>query len=466
MQIPIISGIYVDANPDFRTTYPHNLVPVPKGQGISSGFLRPADGIETFATAVGADRGGMRWLDKCYRVQGTDLIRVNGDGTTTVIGDVGAGGRVTFDYSFDYLAVASGGKLFLYDGSSLTEVTDPDAGTVNSLVWIDGYFVFTDGEFLVVTELGNPFSVNPLKYGSSEIDPDPVNSVLELRNEVYAVNRYSIEVFDNIGGTAFPFQRIEGAQIQKGSVGTHAAVVFDKKVAFVGGGRNETTGVYIAINGQDAKISTLEIDTILKGYSSTDIADTFVEARKDGTHEWLYIHLTDKTLVYDASASEVMQTPVWFTLSGGIATKTRYPAQGFVWCYDKWITGDTVTGEIGTTVRDKSTHFGAEVRWDFNVGIIYNEGRGAIVNELELVCLTGSVDLGKSPVVTTEYTLDGVTWSTPLSVSAGEYGDRSARVAWRRLGKMYDWRSQRFSGSSDAHISIVRLEAQIEGLAR
>ena len=41
MQIPILDGIYTDNNSDFRTAYPVNLIPVPKGQGISAGYLRP-----------------------------------------------------------------------------------------------------------------------------------------------------------------------------------------------------------------------------------------------------------------------------------------------------------------------------------------------------------------------------------------------------------------------------------------
>ena len=465
MQIPILSGIFADTNPEFRTAYPHNLIPVPKQQGISAGYLRPADGLEEFSAGVGADRGGIEWLGECYRVQGTSLIKVSSTGAATVIGDVGAGGPVTMDYSFDYLAIASGGRLYLYDGTTLAQNVDPDLGTVLSFIWVDGYFLTTDGENLVVTELGDPFSVNPLKYGSSEIDPDPVNSVLEFRNEVYAINKNSIEVFDNVGGTGFPFQRIEGAQIQKGSVGTHAAVVYDKKIAFVGGGRNDPPSVHVALNGQDTKISTREIDEILQSYTASEVSEIVMEARSDKSHNWLYIHLPDQTLVYDVEASKVLEQNVWFTLSGGILSKTQYPARSFVWCYDKWIAGDPASGVISETSGEISTLLGEEVKWEFNIGIIYNEGNGAIIHDLELVCLTGSVALGDNPVVTTQYSIDGVTWSQPATTPAGKQGDRAARVAWRRQGAMRNWRTQRFWGSTKAHISIVRLEAAIEGLA-
>jgi hypothetical protein len=465
MQIPILNGIFTDTNPDFRTAYPHNLVPVPKQQGISAGYLRPADGLVEFSAGVGADRGAIEWGGVCYRVQGTSLIKVDSAGVITAIGDVGTGGPVTFDYSFDYLAVASGGRLYLYDGTTLTQNTDPDLGTVLSFIWIDGYFLTTDGENLVITELGNPFAVNPLKYGSSEIDPDPINSVLELRNEVYAINTHSIEVFDNVGGTGFPFQRIEGAQIQKGSVGAHASVVYDKKIAFVGNERNEPPAVYVAINGQDEKISTREIDTILQDYTSAQIADIVLEIRKDKTHNWLYLHLPDQTLVYDVEASKALQQSVWFTLSGGILTKTKYPARSFIWVYDKWIAGDPDSGKIAEVSLGISTQFGAEVKWEFNVGILYNEGRGAIIHDMELVCLTGEIALGVDPVVTTQYSIDGLTWSQSMTTPAGKQGERANRVSWRRQGSMRNWRTQRFWGTTDAHITVIRLEARIEGLA-
>ena len=53
VQIPILNGIYTDNGPDFRTSYPVNMVAVPKTNGISEGFLRPADGIVANGTGPG-----------------------------------------------------------------------------------------------------------------------------------------------------------------------------------------------------------------------------------------------------------------------------------------------------------------------------------------------------------------------------------------------------------------------------
>jgi Phage stabilisation protein len=466
MQIPILNGIYADATPELRTAYPVNLVPVPKQSGISNGFLRPGDGIVSNGTGPGTDRGGINWNGVCYRVMGTKLVTVASNGAVTVLGDVGGpvNTLVTFDYSFDRLAIASGGRLYYWNGA-LTQVTDPDLGVVLDVAWVDGYFMTTDGEFLVVTELTDPLVVNPLKYGSSEVDPDPVVALLKLRNEIYAMNRNTIEVFDNVGGELFPFARIDGAQIQKGVIGTFGCCVYMERIAFLGGGRNEAPGIYLGAAATTQKISSQEIDELLLTYTEAQLATVKLEARNDKAHQHLYVHLPDRTMVYDAAASETLQQQVWFTLTSTVVGFAQYRARNLVWAYDKWLVGDPQSSNIGYLVQDTGHHWGQQVRWEFGTIIAYNEGNGAIFNRLELVSLTGSVALGTNPQISTSYTTDGMAWSQDRSISVGTIGNTAKRLAWFQQGHMRNWRIQRFRGDSDAHISFVRLEAQIEALA-
>jgi hypothetical protein len=466
MQIPILSGIYADTTPELRTAYPVNMVPVPKQSGISNGFLRPGDGIVANGTGPGTDRGGINWNGVCYRVMGTKLVTVSSNGAVTVLGDVGGpvNTSVTFDYSFDRLAIASGGRLYYWNGA-LTQVTDPDLGVVLDVVWVDGYFMTTDGEFLIVTELTNPTQVNPLKYGSSEVDPDPVVALLKLRNEIYALNRNTIEVFDNVGGDLFPFARIDGAQLQKGVVGTFACCVYIDRIAFLGSGRNEAPGIYVGAAATTQKISTQEIDNLLLTYTEAQLATVKLEARNDKNHQHLYVHLPDRTIVYDASASEALGDQVWFTLATTVVGFAQYRARNLVWAYDKWLVGDPQSSAIGYLVQDTGHHWGQQVRWEFGTIIAYNEGNGAIFNRLELVSLTGSVALGKNPQISTSYSVNGLSWSQDKSIAVGTTGNTAKRLAWFQQGHMRNWRIQRFRGDSDAHISFARLEAQIEALA-
>ena len=465
VQIPILSGIFTDNGPDIRTSYPVNLIPVPTVSGISAGYLRPADGIVAFGSGPGIDRGGINWRGECYRVMGTSLVKIASDGSVSTLGDVGGSGLVTFDYSFDRLAVASSGSLYYWNGTTLTLVTDPDLGTVNDFVWVDGYFMTTDGEYLIVTELNDPTQVNPLKYGSSEADPDPVVALLKVRNEVYALNRNTIEVFDNVGGDFFPFARIEGAQIMKGTVGTFACAVYLDAVAFLGGGRNETVSVFLGANSGKVKIATREIEQILKGYTEAQLSAVKLETKVDEGHQHLWIHLPDRTLVYDAAASSALGQPVWFTLTSGVSGFSEYRARNLVWCYDKWLTGDVSSVNHGYLSDTVSSQYGDIARWEFGTLILYNDGRGAIIYDLELVSLTGRVAFGLNPQIATSYSLDGQTWSQDNYIRAGVQGNRAKRLRWFRQGAMRNWRIQRFKGDSQAHLSFLRLEAAIEPLA-
>jgi hypothetical protein len=372
---------------------------------------------------------------------------------------------VTFDYSFDRLAIASGGRLYYWNGTTLTQVTDPDLGTVLDVVWVDGYFMTTDGTSLVVTELSDPTQANPLKYGSSEVDPDPVVALLKLRNEVYALNRNTIEVFDNVGGDFFPFQRIDGAQIQKGVIGTHACCVYLEAIAFLGGGRNEAPGIYIGANASATKISTQEIDDILLGYTESQLSAVKLESRNDKSHQHLYIHLPDRTLVYDGAASQELGQQVWFILTTATTGFEQYRARNLVWAYDKWLVGDPQSSSVGYLVQDTGNHWGQIVRWEFGTLIVYNDAKGALFNELELVSLTGRVALGVNPIITTSYSLDGVNWGQDRPIRVGATGETQKRLVWFRNGSMGHWRIQRFRGDSQAHLSFARLEAQLEPLA-
>lgn len=445
------------------------MMPVAMDTGISSGYLRPADGvsyIDSTELGFGDDRGAINWNGRQYRLSGSKLCYVDSNGVFTEIAQnpgsfpIAGIDRATMTYSFDYLAVAAGNNLYLYGGpdavfpgNRVQQVTDSDLGTVLDVIFIDGYFMTTDGEFLVITELGDPFSVSTLKYGSSEIDPDPVVGLLKLNNEAYAINRYTIEAFYNKDGALFPFDRIDGSRMYRGAIGTHAKCVYMDRIAFLGSGKNESPSIWLGINAQTQKIATREIDLILQEYTEDQLKNAVLEVRRDKDYDHLWVRLPDKTLVFDGS---IQQTLVWFVIDSGY--------KNLCWVYDKWIVGNA-DGELGYLDDSVSTVWGDSRTWDFQTKFVYNESNGAIINEIELVALPGRCALGADPTIWTSYTLDGEVYSQEWAISAGTQGNRTKRLCWFQQGHFRNFRGQKFRGNSDSHISFTRLEMQIEGLA-
>lgn len=466
MQIPILNGIFTDGAPGVRTAYPLNMIPCVTPNGVSAGYLRPADGLVEFATGPGADRGGINWNDVMYRVMGTKLVSIDSAGTVVELGTVGNDGNdASLDYSFDRLGIQSADKLFYYDTTNgLTQVVDEDLGDVIDMIWIDGYFMCTDGEFVVTTELSYPTSVLATKYNSAEVDPDPIKGLIKIRNEAHIVGRFTIEVFRNIGGSGFPFSRVSGAHIEKGAVGKRAITEFNDQMIFVGGGRNEAISVHQGVNGRSTRIATREVDEILNTYTETQLEATVVEYRNDRSSDLIYIHLPDRTLVYDPSASQALGQSVWSILTSSLTSFSKYRARNMVYVYNDWYAGDPTGAKVCKLDGSISSHYGDKVRWEFNTQILYNEGNGATVDELELIGLTGEVVLGDEPTIATNYSFDGRSFGTERFISAGLIGDRLKRLVWRRQGRMAKTRIQKFKGDSDAHISFLRLEGTITPL--
>ena len=411
----------------------------------------------------GVCRGGIIWNDMEYRVMGDRLVSIYGT-TITDIGQIPGTGRAVMTIGFDHLAIAADENLFFYNGSELKQNTDPDLGKSLAVVWIDGYFMTTDGQNLVVTELGNPFSVNPLKYGSSERDPDDIMTVLRYGVEVAAINRHSIETFYNAGTANFPFQRNDGAYVNRGAIGPYAACVADTYIAFVGGGRNEPIGVYMATNGSSQKVSTREIDLLLEGYTNQQLQKVLIEYVSGRSERTLMIHLPDVTVCFDIGATEAAGQPIWYYLTSAVEGLGEYRAQYYLNNSGKWTVADTLTPRIGCLSDEHGHHWGEQVGWEFSTPIIYNDAKGAVFHSIELVGMPGSVALGENPVIETRYSEDGVTWSSRALCKMRTIGNRTAPIKWLRQGMMRDRRIQKFSGTSEAHISVAALEAEVEGL--
>ena len=462
MQIPLISGIEATERADFGDALPCNLEPVPLQTGISKGYLRSAAGAVPFASGPGIDRGGIVWNGLLYRVMGTKLVQIAADGTATTLADVGPGASVGMDYGFDRLAIQSGTSLFYWNGTVLTQVTDPDLGACLDIVWMDGYYISTDGTSIVTTQLSDPTAVSPLKYGSAEADPDAITGLLRNRDELVVFGANTTQFFTDQGGSGFPFQANTGATIPIGCVGVRAKCLYSQSFAFVGSGRNHATAVWLANGGTALKLSTRAVDDMLAAV--VDQSGIEMEARVSRDEQRLYVHLPDRSLVYLFSASQVAQQPVWYVVRSGRGMDQAYRPRRAVLCYGKWFVGDAQSSAIGVLDDATGSHFGDAVGWAFQTMLLYNEAKGGIVHDLELVGLPGRGVSG-SPSAFLSFSTDGTTWSMERTTRMGRAGQRQVRVTWSPHRRFRNYIGMRFRGDSDGLAGFAALEARIEGLS-
>lgn len=345
----------------------------------------------------------------------------------------------------------------------LYEVTAPALGKVVDMCWFAGYTVSTDGTNIIVTDLQDPSYVDPLKYGSSEYSPDDLRGLIVYRDELYVFNRYTTEVFDNVGGANFPFQVNEGAVVEKGALSRTLKCKMAQRLWFVGSGYDEAVSVFYVVSGVAAKVATQEIEEVLAGYTEDQLTTCLLEAREDRVHQHLYLHLPDQTLVYDFAASEVMQTPIWFVLSSTVSTYGQYRARNFVRCYNKWICGDAQDSRIGYLDRTVTTQYGQLVGQQFDVGLLYNEARGMTMQRLELIGQTGLVsDPKANPQISMTYTRDGgKTFGRERFRGLGRQGKYSQRIMWINVAFARQQLGLRFRMAAPTVASFARIDAQL-----
>ena len=448
-QLPIMAGTVV-RDGAFAASYPVNLEPRAFDSGVSKGQLVSTRGAVSVSTGPGIDRGGIDWNGTLYRVMGSKLVSVTTAGVVTTLGDVGTDGKVcAFDYSFDRLGIRSGTSLYYWNGTTLTLVTDPDLGAVNDLLWMNGYFLTTDGTFVVATELLDPASVEPLKYGSAEEDPDGITGILKYREELYVLGRYTIQPMDITASINFPFSPVLGATIHYGCIAPAAKCMIAGTFAFVGGAKGEPLGVFVMANGTAARISNKDIETLLA--AEPDPTLITVDARRFGEEAQLVIHLTSQSIGIALHTSSEADQGAWFTLQSG--RFAPYRLRNAVLCYGSHWVGDASTAALGTLSESDTRHFGEIADWQFDTALLYS-GEDIYLSEIELI---GQFPTTASAVFLS-MTRDGVAWSG--EVSRILTGRRDERVVWRPNVRFPQLGSVRFRGNS--RLAIARAEMQAE----
>jgi hypothetical protein len=327
-------------------------------------------------------------------------------------------------------------------------------------IWIDGYFMSTDGTNVVTTELTDPTTILGLHYGSAEEDPDPVSGLIKVRDEAYVCGTNTIQIFRNIGGDTFPFTTLIGATIPYGVVGPLAKCRYADSFAFVGSTRNEALRVYIAGMGDASPISNRLIEDELAAVS--DPTSIILENRTSRGEQRLFVHLPTKSLVFLRAASTMLQTPVWYVAQSGFGApyRQRFAVEG----YGQVIVGDLNSAQLATLTDAHTAQFGEEPAWQFDVGLVYNGAKGGIVHSVELVGLQGRAPYGINAKAFMSMSRDGVNFTTERPRPMGLAGQNN-RLQWRPRSSFRNYLGFRFRGTGGGLPGFAACEANLSPLA-
>jgi len=474
IDIPIGGGFYQSESLPISAQRCINLYPaVIQTQNTSTRVgLFPTPGQKIFTSIPGICRGKEVMAQIDYAVYGNVLYKINENKTKNNLGTIEGSGFVSMTNNGTKLVIAvPGGKGYVYDGTLLQEITDPDYRSSNTVSFKDGFFLFTasDGTVFFNSTLGDPLNVRALDFGTAEINPDRIMSTHVTHNELFVIGRETIELFQNVGGADFPFQRIGGANIQKGSHATFGVTGLDESFAFVGGGKYEKTGIYqVASSSVAVKISTPAIDLAIQEFSKEEISNCrAISYFERGNQIALFIFeseiIPNKTFGYNFTASRQLEVPIWFEFQSGV-NDNGWDINSIVLAYGKLLAG-TKNGDLVELDKDFRDDLGGSIKRQFTAGSLTNSEKPIINPKITLWLEAGVGEgsgQGKDPSVSMDFSDNGKVFGNDRIRKIGKVGKFGQQTEWRRNPRVSVFRVIRFTITDPIKVIIRKLQVTLQ----
>ncbi|SAL10491.1 Phage stabilization protein [Caballeronia turbans] len=359
------------------------------------------------------------------------------------------------------------GATFNATWTSLTNFIVVDLSSIGitnvvDAAFIAGYVMVTDGASVYNSSLVNT-AFFPGYFGSAEYDPDGISAIYKLNNQLYALGKNTTQTLANTGGNNFPFTAQQSYTFDIGCVSRQTMCYFNRTLAWIGGGRNMPNGVWMLNGNQPAKISSAAVDYELAQLSTDQIAVVTLESISFEDSELLYVHLPNKTLVFDATASTGLGLKFWTQLNSGATNDVFYRARNFVRFAGKWLCGDLADNRVGFLDGTTGGHYGSPIMNRSTSPMVMLPLASAGLRSAELKCITGQA--GDTSRIAFRYSPDGIRWSPVRYASAAPRGAYDHRVRWLPGGLTRNKLQVRVEHVTTQHCTWFGLDLELEPLA-
>lgn len=466
MKVPLIKGDSVDSSVDFRDALPVNMYGVSRDVLGSSGYMINWYGLTEFSTGNGVDRGAA-WVSAegiqgHYRISGQSLIRISSDSGAENLGEILGDGQASIAYSFNNVAIVSGGNLYYYNPTDgLRQITDEDLGNPIDIVWVDGYFFLTDGKDIYHSNIADENQFEPLDFGNSQFLPDPSRGLGKNEdNEILVFGEFSTEYFVNVGSENFAFRRIQAKAQKIGILGTHCKREMAGKWYTIARRKESAPRFHIISLGNEQAISSREVDKVLSTYTPDELNTSTVDTMViDGVSMVVY-HLPNHVFMFNETvASKVGVNNAWTILKSDVNGDTPYRAKDPILDPNigKWIVGDKYNQKIGYMNPDIFTQYDELVEWTLFTPFVKLESLS--VNKLEIDTIPG-ITIEDDARVFISQTVNGRSYSNEWSQLYGDQFDYNQRFYIRALGYCRNWVGYKLRSASRSRMAFTSIDIE------
>lgn len=439
--------------------------PLSQGARNVMRWIRAA-GLRPTTTIGNADfRGALPVGSVLYVINGDKAYTVTKAGSvytaTALSGTVGGTGPVIMARNMrvtpQILVVHSGGMSKI-EGGVVDDFSDVDLPALNSIDFMDGYFLGTSGDGRVFASGINDVSFNALDYATAESSPDGLVRGVSFGRDYLMMGASTIEFWGNTGNAVgFPFSR--GSVIPVGLKTTLAVAGFEinfpDPIQWVA---NDNT--VRRLNGYVPEIvSTPTLERLIE-LAGTDLeASVYVAAGRS----WWVLSGPTWTWAMD------MRSGAWHERQsyGSDRWRVHYGAG----CFGEWLTFDRSSAQMFAVDANYRREDTQPLIWEVRSTQDHRFPGRILVNRFSANFVTGvGRDTGIDPIetnprVSVSWSNDGGrTFGNELLRELGSQGEQRSIDIWRCGLTGPNGRQWRLRCSDPVEVSLIGAAMDAEGV--
>ena len=366
---------------------------------------------------------------RAFAVTPSKMYEFFANGTFKELGDVQLSGRVSMEDNGIQVVVVDGNKGFYFDANTdeVKEITDSAFYPSDTVTYQDGYFIFNrsnTGQFFLSELLDVAF--DPLDFATAEGQPDNLVAVLSDHRELFLFGAETIEVWYNSGASDFPFERNQGAFVEKGCAAPYSIAKQNNTIYFIG----SDLMVYQMSGYTPIRISTHVVEQTLR---ETDLSDAFAYTYQEEGHLFYVLTIPSKELTWCFDIS----TGSWHIRSS--YQFKRHQSNNAIFFDDKTLVGDFQNGRIYQMVGNYYTDDGEPIVREFILPTVNNGREFLTIDSLEFDMGTGIgliTGQGSDPELRVYFSKDGgnVYSQSFKAGKIGKLGNYLGRAKVNRFG--------------------------------
>jgi hypothetical protein len=418
---------------------PKGLITSPGLQGLTYALAAPI-------RALFVDPHSYPSEDRMFAVAGATFVEIFSDGSSIQRGTV-------TDYNTHYpafiamnrpgatqLAIADGYQnLYIFDLTTNVfsgPITDSSGAPIRaiSVVQIDGYFLANDGVYVHFSNLNNGLVWNALDVFAPA---SGANVILADHRELWCFGESLIQVYVDTGDASNPWQPAPGGFIQQGCNAPDSPAKVDNSIFWIGKDAERGANVVWKAQGYTPiRVSNHAVEKALEAYPANTNVLTYGFSMVMNGHAFYHLGFVvgDNAWRYDA-ATGLWHEVAYFDSVAGVYTNHLARCHAYAW--GKHFVGSTGLG--AGVIYQTSFSFidddGTPLRWLRRTPHIAEDGERLSHHRFRLDVQTGTAPDGLDPQVQFRFSNDGGnTWSNERTISAGQRGNYTQRVSFRRLG--------------------------------